>query len=126
MNINGKSTKLAIVTAAIYLSCMCYSITHSLITTNRNPISNKDTENNIEITEKESTDIAKAAEAAPIYLLADTEGKIGIYKNDDQNPVYILDVLVSTLPKSDRAMLKEGITVSSFEELVMLVQDYTS
>ncbi len=57
------------------------------------------------------------------FCLRESGGKIGVYTVDGVL-IRILDVDVSTLPKADRLSLQEGISVTSWSELMALIQDY--
>ena len=66
------------------------------------------------------------AEVSQSYTMLEYNRKIGVYSNESGKLLEVLDVLVVTLPKADREMLKEGIYAASEKELVSLVEDYTS
>ena len=51
-------------------------------------------------------------------------GKIAVYTADGYL-VRQFDVAVDTLPEADRKALQDGISVSSWKELLALIQDYT-
>lgn len=56
------------------------------------------------------------------YILKEYNGKIGIFENDAL--IYTLDTYVFTLPENDKKLLKDGITVSTKEELYELLEEY--
>ncbi len=58
------------------------------------------------------------------FCMRESGGRIAIYTSDGYL-VRILDVMVDTLPESDRKALQDGISVSSWKELLALIQDYT-
>ncbi len=63
------------------------------------------------------------------YLLKEYYGNIAVYKiyaGARQMLVDIVDVGVESLPKSDRDMLAMGISVENEEEMLQLIEDYTS
>ena len=70
------------------------------------------------------------AESVPADVLYDSlciresGGKIAVYTADGYL-VRLFDVRVDTLPEADRAALREGISVSSWKELLSVIQDYT-
>lgn len=70
------------------------------------------------------------AESVPTDVLYDSlciresGGKIAVYTADGYL-VRLFDVRVDTLPEADRAALREGISVSSWKELLSVIQDYT-
>ena len=67
-----------------------------------------------------------SAEAKRLYVLGVKDGKLAIYAADGYTVVDILDTYVYSLPLSDREAVSEGIAVYSVNELVSLIQDYTS
>jgi hypothetical protein len=58
------------------------------------------------------------------FCVRETEGRIAIYTGDGYLVRY-LDVEVSLLPSEDQEALKHGITLSSWKELLALIEDYT-
>ena len=58
------------------------------------------------------------------FCMRESEGKIAIYTSDGYL-VRQLDIAVDTLPEADRNALRDGICVSSWKELLALIQDYT-
>ena len=57
------------------------------------------------------------------FCMRETNGKIGIYCDDGQL-ISLLDVSVQTLPIKDQKALSHGIYVTSWDELISLIQDY--
>jgi len=66
------------------------------------------------------------SEAAHGYVLREHQGRIGVFTGNAGEPDMVLDVLVKYLPEYDRQILGEGIPVDSYEQLVALIEDYTS
>lgn len=63
------------------------------------------------------------------YMLKEYQGKIAIYKvyqTGQTTLMSIIDVGVESLPESDRKSLGVGIGVTSEEEMLQLIEDYTS
>ena len=59
-----------------------------------------------------------------VYVMREEDDRVVVYLND---ALYLrTDTRVSSLPKSDRLKLKNGIPVYSKEELKILVEDYCS
>jgi hypothetical protein len=56
------------------------------------------------------------------YILREYNGKIGIFENEAL--IYTLDTYVFTLPENDKKLLKDGIVVSTKEELYELLEEY--
>lgn len=64
------------------------------------------------------------SESSVIYVMREENGRVVVYANDT---VYLrTDTQVSSLPKSDRQKLRDGIAVFSEEELKKLVEDICS
>lgn len=61
-----------------------------------------------------------------IYRLYECGGKIGIYDAKTDILIDIIDVLASTLPKSDRLALKKGIDIYTFADLAKIIDDFSS
>ena len=59
------------------------------------------------------------------FFLRESNGVIGVYTTDG-TLLHLLDVSVNTLPSADREALKKGIKVSSWRELISLIQDYAA
>lgn len=59
------------------------------------------------------------------YVLSEYQGKIAVFKNNDNIPINVFDTYISTLPLHDRTLIKEGIQVKTKEELQRLIEDYT-
>ena len=60
------------------------------------------------------------------YTISEYQGKVAVFDNKSKLPLNIFDTYVATLPQHDRALLKEGITVTSTDELQRIIEDYTS
>lgn len=61
-----------------------------------------------------------------LYILGVKDGRLAVYAADGYTVIDILDTYVYSLPLSDREAVSEGIAVYSVNELVSLIQDYTS
>ncbi len=61
-----------------------------------------------------------------LYVLGEKDGKLTIYESDGHTVVDMLDTYVYSLPFADREAINKGIEVYSVNELVSLIQDYTS
>lgn len=57
------------------------------------------------------------------FCLREVNGKVAIYTADGYL-VRQLDISVELLPQADREALKEGICVSSWKEILALIQDF--
>lgn len=58
------------------------------------------------------------------YTITVHEGKIAVFKNDEKEPMTVLDVEVTYFPLEDQKLLEEGITVGSLSEARQLLEDY--
>jgi hypothetical protein len=61
-----------------------------------------------------------------LYIVREHEGHIAVFQADATEPQIILETQVKFLPDYDRRQLREGIPVSSYEELTALIEDYIS
>ncbi len=59
------------------------------------------------------------------YILKGYYNQIAVYETGDETPIRILDVPVSSLPYAEQSALRNGLQVSSLEELQRLIEDYT-
>ena len=57
------------------------------------------------------------------FCMREANGKIAIYTSDGYL-VQILDLTVAALPEADQSALREGICVSSWREVLALMQDF--
>lgn len=60
------------------------------------------------------------------YKVAEYQGKIAVFKNEENIPIEVYESYISVLPQHDRELLKDGIKVTSTEELQKVIEDYTS
>ena len=60
------------------------------------------------------------------YMLKEHNGRIAVFPAESDEPELVLDVLVKYLPDFDRTQMQQGIQVKDYEELVRLIEDYTS
>ena len=63
---------------------------------------------------------------ARMYVLGEKDGKIAVFASDGYTVVDILDTYIYSLPAADREAIRAGVSVYSVNELVSLIQDYTS
>lgn len=61
-----------------------------------------------------------------MYVLGEKDGKIAVFAADGYTVVDILDTYIYSLPVTDREAIRAGVSVYSVNELVSLIQDYTS
>lgn len=60
-----------------------------------------------------------------LFIVREYEEKIGIFDRNGKL-LRIIDIYTKTLPKTDRALLREGIELRSQAELDSLIEDYSS
>ena len=69
--------------------------------------------------EKKNTDFYK--------IKITPDGKIGVFYGETEEPNFVLhEIVLMALPKFDRELLSQGITVYSNEELYTLIEDLDS
>lgn len=66
-----------------------------------------------------------AAPSPALCILREYEQKIGIFEEGQRTPFQILDVYVFTLPLADQKALQHGIRISSENELLARIEDFT-
>ncbi len=81
-----------------------------------------------------STDISFNRQDIPIrkiseekrYLLKDYKGRLALFEDNPDKPSVIFKVYTDNLPDMDKFKLREGIYAENYEELLRLIEDYTS
>ena len=71
-------------------------------------------------------EISQPAADSFAYLLKEHGGYLAVYRNGQEQPEMILQVLVRNLPEQDQKALAQGIGVADYQELVMRLEDYSS
>lgn len=61
-----------------------------------------------------------------LYILKEFNGKLAVFKNNQETPEIIFDVLVDNLPDVDIAQLKEGLKIQTEQELNERIEDFIS
>lgn len=61
-----------------------------------------------------------------IYIIREYNGEIGVFAENQESPLLLVEVLVDTLPEADQKMLESGITVRGDENLNSILEDYES
>jgi len=64
------------------------------------------------------------AEGEKTYTIKEFDGKIGVFEGDAL--IRIVDVDLSTFRAEDRNLLREGIKVTTREEVLGILEDYSS
>lgn len=68
-----------------------------------------------------------ALAASDSYVLLEIDGLVGVFlESDTDNPKYVTDIVVLSLPSGDREMLSEGIRVDGEEALREILEDLGS
>jgi hypothetical protein len=74
-----------------------------------------------------ATGISISAPAAkPHYRLAGKDGKLAVFIIGKTEPELVFDIYLHHLPDVDRLRLEEGIEVQDYQQLLRLIEDYTS
>ena len=60
------------------------------------------------------------------YIIKEYDGQIAVYCEGNENPMQILNVYTETLPSEIQQRLKTGIHVKSRDELLQMIENYTS
>ena len=60
------------------------------------------------------------------YILSVYDGRIAVFENGSDKPVEVFDTFVSSLPYTEQSELQNGITARDRNELLRLIEDYTS
>ena len=60
-----------------------------------------------------------------LYIVCEYNEKIAVFDTEGKL-IKTLDIYTKTLPKADQALLREGIKLTSEEELTALIEDYSS
>jgi hypothetical protein len=68
--------------------------------------------------------VTKAADSEYLYILKDFNGKPAVFKSDNSNPVFILDIYTNELPEKDQTKIINGIKSNSLEEIISIAENY--
>lgn len=60
------------------------------------------------------------------YTIREYEGRVAVFRREEEEPELVFDVFVHTLPEYDRGQLQQGVKAADYQELVSLLEDYTS
>lgn len=60
------------------------------------------------------------------YLMKNHGGRLAVFQPQEDSPLLIFDVYISTLPEYDQQLLQEGIPAEGEEPLTRLIEDYIS
>ena len=70
--------------------------------------------------------VSLAAASKTSYCLRDWQGYVAVFEGDGQTPSSMTDIPTETLNKVDREKLKSGIEAATREELLSLLEDFSS
>jgi hypothetical protein len=93
-----------------------------------NDVEAKDVDNDTFVFEPDRQVTYSEDDAAAIdilYIVAEHDGKIGIFERNQTTLLDVIDVNVSYLPDMDKEYLKNGIPVYSYNQLQSVISDYT-
>lgn len=60
------------------------------------------------------------------YYLKEYDGRLAIFQLNEDTPLHVFNVSISTMSEYDQAELHKGIFAQDIDELRLLVEDYTS
>ncbi len=69
---------------------------------------------------------ASESEDKTVFTLSAQNGRLVVYKEGEDEPFLVTDTYVSSLPKSDRINLENGVEVKGERELKRAIEDYCS
>lgn len=70
--------------------------------------------------------LSESTTLMPLYTLSEYDGKLALFKRGYSMPVEIYDVYLSSLPDSEQSKIKDGISAESDDEILKIIEDYTS
>jgi hypothetical protein len=73
-----------------------------------------------------TAETAELKEPEDMYIIKEHDGRVAVYTAGETEPEFVLDVLVRYLPDLDREQMQEGVPVKDYDELVALLEDYSS
>lgn len=123
-----KFVSLAVCTVLVLVSLML--IAHFSPQVSGNPAPSA-SENQIHFTSntppsQENGNLPAMASQQGGFLVRTYDGKIGIFKKEENTPFEIIDVDVSSLPQTDQLLLATGIKADSESDLQRIREDYES
>lgn len=75
---------------------------------------------------QETSNLPTMTSEAEGYVVKEYNGMIGLFKNGDTDPFDLIEVEVSSLPKTDQLLLSSGIEANTLSELQQVIEDYES
>ena len=62
----------------------------------------------------------------PLYTVRAYQGKIAVFRENNDKPEQVYDVMTAYFPESDQILLAKGIPAYSVPELQLILEDYIS
>lgn len=60
------------------------------------------------------------------YIVKEYNGKIGVFESGSSTPFQVLDIKISRLPPEEQQRLETGITAKDHDELLSIIENYSS
>lgn len=60
------------------------------------------------------------------FFLTEERGRLAVYRSGEAEPYLVTDTVVNSLPRADRAAIRQGVEVQGEAELRRLLEDYCS
>ncbi|HIT18240.1 MAG TPA: hypothetical protein IAB57_01335 [Candidatus Fimivivens faecavium] len=79
-----------------------------------------------ELTAGAASEKVPAPAHTPKYVLKGYQGKLAVFIGNKTEPELQFEVYLHHLPDVDRMRLEEGIAVDDYQELLSLIEDFTS
>lgn len=64
--------------------------------------------------------------AAQGYVIAESKGRVAVFRRGDKTPLYVTDTLVRNLPRADAERLRRGIAADDEDKLHRMLEDFCS
>ena len=108
--------------ACIMVYALSLGLTAAVMGTGRNYMPVLDMEN-----AEVAPVISEAAYSSnPIYVVREYKGVVAVFFSDNNDPVIQTDILVSGLRGSDQTMVRKGIPIETYTEVLCLLEDLGS
>lgn len=123
-------TALAILAAAIIGLALFFQNTKDTTPNGPDPLVPRQTQGQVNFTSKppasqENSETQPESVPAARYVIREYGEHIGVFADGSDTPLQEIDVLISSLPPSDRALLKKGIPAQNEVQLRSLLEDYS-
>lgn len=119
--------RLAVTSAAVILvAAISFVMSNAIKIPELAPINENVAGIELDNAKKRAASIPPDKEEEYEYTIKEHNGRVAVFPAKSAEPELVLDVLVKYLPDYDRAQMQDGIHVKNYEELVKLIEDYTS